>query len=133
MAKQTEEKAVVHTINVLRPFVFTWPQGPTEREPREKLFTVGEHEIDEVMAAHPWIVKHFAEGRIERPEQRAERLKAKAAKIAAVAEQDAREREASEAALRRAIGGIVATSKASKEEIERELNTPISQLRRAMA
>lgn len=54
-------------ITVLRPFTFT--SRAVGRMPIERHFPRGEHEIDEEMAAHPFISKYFADGCIETPAQ----------------------------------------------------------------
>jgi hypothetical protein len=61
-------------INVLRPFTFT--MRAVGRMPVESHFPKGEHEIDEEMAAHPFISKYFADGCIETPAQTQARVTA---------------------------------------------------------
>jgi len=114
-------------IRVLRPFVFTYPLTAGERLNRERVFGVGEHEVDDAVASHPWI-KAYADGRIESPQQEAARLKAaadNAAELARIAEQS---RVASEAAFARLVGNAPA-AKMTAEEMEAALNTPVDQLR----
>ena len=61
-------------INVLKAFRFTTPADRKAGVPLpvEKVFAVGEHEIDEAMLAHPWMAAG-ADGCIESPAQAKER------------------------------------------------------------
>ncbi len=115
-------------INVLKPFVFSAPLEKDQRLPTERLFTVGEHEITEEMANHPWIKNTHAEGKIESPEQRVKRVKEQKVKADADAAQAAIATAEAEAAVRRATTAQPVLT-ASAEELEEELNTPVHVLR----
>jgi len=111
------------TIHVLKSFRFT-EKTPTAH--KEHLFTVGDHEISDEFAAHPFFARDFADGHIERPEQTAERLKAeedKAAVEALIAEQSKARAEASLARLQNN-----ATVQAQRKELETPLGAPADKL-----
>jgi hypothetical protein len=105
------------TIHVLKSFRFT-EKTPTAY--KEHLFTVGDHEISDEMAAHPFIARDFADGHIERPEATLERLKAaeeKAAREALIAKQAKDRADASMARLQ---------NNATVQAQSKELSTPLS-------
>jgi hypothetical protein len=115
------------TIRVLKPFMFSHPATKGQKLTTETRFSVGEHEIEDEIANHPWI-RSGADGRIESPAQAAARAaeeeqKAKEAK----AEADNANAQALAAAerLKRAEPRTAGTA----EELEAELNTPVSVLR----
>jgi hypothetical protein len=117
-------------INVLKQFTFSVrPPSGRNGAAVEKVFHKGEHEIPEEMAAHPFISEHFADGCIERPEQAKARAEAAAVKAQQTAEEAARVNRLAEAAVARLTAQAATTTKASKEEIERELNTPVNLLK----
>ncbi len=118
-------------INVLKPFTFTPPV--LEREgmvglPQEIKFNIGEHEVDDVIADHPWIAKHFADGHIESPAQARLRLEA----VAKKAREDAVNAELAiamaEQATTRVTGAAQAAATDSKISAE-DLHRPVSELR----
>lgn len=115
------------TIRVIRPFTFSYPLGEGQKVHTEKFFPVGDHDVDDVIANHPWIVKHFADGCIETPEQARKRA-AEASAIASRAEEDARYWTAhAEAAVKRAEA-MAPQNAGDAKALEAELNTPINQL-----
>lgn len=114
-------------INVLKRFTFSYPPHPDHKLHREKQIEVGEQEIDEVMANHPWIREHYADGCIERPEAavaRADAAKATADKTAAEAKAAIEE---AERAYNRTVA-MAASVAVSPEQLEKDLNTPINRL-----
>lgn len=118
------------TIKVLKSFVFSTPVAEGVNGPAvEKRFTPGVHEINDEMWNHPWVSKSLADGCIESPAQTLER--AKKERIDAVQAQENAERAtaAANAAFAR-LQASVPGNTASKEEIEKELNTPVNQLRK---
>lgn len=63
-------------INVIRPFVYTRKPPKGLKVPVERWFKVGTgQEIDDEMAADPFISKYFADGCIETPAQAQERAR----------------------------------------------------------
>jgi hypothetical protein len=118
------------TIRVLKPFVFSTPVPQGVNGPAiEKVYLKGDHEISEEMWNHPWIKGTLAEGRIESPKQtlaRAQKELESAKESKKVADEATAQANAAFARLQAAVPGNLA----SKEEIEKELNTPVSQLRR---
>lgn len=118
-------------INVLKPFRFCYLKNPDDKLTSERLFGVGFHEIaeDDPMLQHQWITRDCADGCIESTEQREVRLKE--------AQRLQREREAIEAQAQAAAQA--AYERATKKEgakkavdaaaLEKELNTPVSELR----
>lgn len=115
------------TINVLKPFMFSHPPAYGERLTTETRFSVGEHEVDESVANHPWI-RAGADGKVETAAQ----AKVRADKAAKKAEQDRIDADIALAAADAAVNRLRAgepTRTASREEIDAELNTPIDQLR----
>lgn len=116
-------------IRVLKPFIFSAQPPPGEKIPVERYFAPGEHEVDDVIASHPWIKDHFADGRIETPEQAKERTAKAAAEAKRIAADAKQANELAEAAAQRLSRAAATTTKASAEEIERELNTPVNELK----
>lgn len=118
-------------IRVLKPFMFTFPAKATEKLTTERLFTIGDHEIDDEIANHPWI-KAGADGKIESVAQaRARHAKALAAVLSA--EEEARVAADSANAAMARIQSSQPENKASAEEIERELNTPVHEIKKRQA
>lgn len=116
------------SIRVTRPFTFSYPLGRGEKVAREKLFPIGDHEVDDEIAKHPWIARDFADGCIETPAQAQERAQA-AAIVASKAQDDADYWKAhAEAAMRRAESLSLVQTHGDAAALERELNTPINQL-----
>lgn len=126
---------------VLRPFVFTFPPKSkaqklvTEypvtprQDPTTKVWIPTTIELPDEIAAHPWIAEQFADGRIERPEHTAARLKAANDIKAKEAEEHKRILAQAEAALAR-TAAVTARVAASDEEVNKELDTPLDQLQR---
>lgn len=118
------------TIRVLKPFVFSTPVPKGVNGPAvEKVFVKGDHEISDEMWEHPWIKDTLAEGKIESPKQtlaRAQKELDSAKESKRVADEATAQANAAFARLQAAAPGAVA----SKEEIEKELNTPVNQLRK---
>jgi hypothetical protein len=141
-------------IRVLKPFVFsTRPVGGTDRAPPvERKFTVGDHEIDDGTAAHPWIAAG-ADGKIESAEAALARITAEKVKADELTAANETARIAAERALEQlekrartadkiasAIADIeanpeapVAASAAAKDELQKNLDTPVSELRAKQA
>jgi hypothetical protein len=116
------------TIRVKKTFVYSRPPKEGEKLAVERTFLPGEHEIDDEMAAHPWIAEHFADGHIESPaEAKARAEAAEAAATVAAAEAAQVQALADAAVARMAVGR---GEEASKDDIEKELNTPVSKLRK---
>jgi hypothetical protein len=117
-------------IRVLKPFVFSTPVPQGVNGPAvEKVYLKGDHEISDEMWEHPWIKGTLAEGKIESPKQTLARAKKElesAEESKKVADQATAQANAAFARLQSNAPGVVA----SKEEIEKELNTPVNQLRR---
>jgi hypothetical protein len=114
-------------IRVLKPFVFSrLPAG--DKLATEKHYPVGEHDIDEEMADHPWIRDHHADGRIESPAQTALRLEHHAVNLQQAAESAALASAEAQAAFAR-LTAAQPGAKASAEEIQKQLNTPVNILR----
>lgn len=118
------------TIRVLKPFVFSTPVPNGVNGPAvEKVFVKGDHEISNEMWEHPWIRDTLAEGKIESPKQ----TLARAAKELETAQESKKVADTATAQANAAFARLQAAipeNRASKEEIERELNTPVSQLRK---
>jgi len=118
-------------INVLKPFRFT---TPADREqgvplPVERVFTVGEHEIDAKIAKHPWMAApNLADGAIESAQACGARLAAaeKRAKAAQVEADNARAQ--ADFAMQRQVRAQPRKKEAIDLTAE-ELNTPIGVLR----
>jgi hypothetical protein len=127
-------------IMVVKPFVYTLPPRhkreklatevkftPT-RDPVTKDWAPTEIEIDDEMANHDWIKRDFADGCIERPEV----TKARIAALEEKHKKDVEEAQVvikqAEAALARA-GSRTKTDAEHKSDLERDLNTPINQLK----
>jgi hypothetical protein len=118
------------TIRVLKPFVFSTPVPDGTNGPAvEKFFGVGEHDVPDSMWKHPWISKTLAEGRIESPQQALARAK-KDIEIAEKAKETADAATAQANAAFARLQSNSPTATASAEEIEKELNTPVNQLRK---
>lgn len=117
-------------IRVLKPFVFSTPVPQGVNGPAvEKVFTKGDHEISDEMWEHPWIKDTLAEGKIESPKQ----TLARAQKELETAQQSKKFADDATAQANAAFARLQANQPgavASKEEIEKELNTPVAQLRR---
>lgn len=117
-------------IRVKKQFIYSRPKLQDEKLAVEQVFKPGEHEISEAMADHPWIRDHFADGCIESPAEAAAR--AEAAKVAAEkAEEEAKQVQALADASFARLQVNAENNAGTPEEIERELNTPVSKLRRA--
>ena len=114
---------------VLRPFTFTHPADEHTRISVETRFFPGVHEVAESVIDHPWI-KAGADGRIETAAQskaRSEReIETKRIQDEANAEATAN----AEAAVGRMAAADSTARGVSKEAIEKELNTPVSELRK---
>jgi hypothetical protein len=118
------------TIRVLKPFVFSTPVPDGINGPAvEQVFSKGDHEISDEMWNHPWIRKTLAEGRIESPKQTLARA-AKELEAATESKKVADEATAQANAAFARLQAAIPANNASKEEIEKELNTPVSQLRK---
>lgn len=115
-------------INVLKPFRFTHNVAGG-RLPVEKVFSVGQHEVSDEIADHPWMgAPSYADGHIETPEaavKRTQAAKAKAEKAAAEAAQATALAEAAMDRLERSQPETAQKQKLSEEA----LNTPVGQLR----
>lgn len=114
-------------ITVLKPFTFSRPPGKAQKLPTEQKFEPGEREIDNEMAAHPWIEKDFADGAIESPAQARARLEA----AKAGAEQAARDAEVAKAQAEATFARVSAAASqtaSQNKETEKELNTPVNEV-----
>jgi hypothetical protein len=128
------------TVIVLRPFVFTFApihghqklatelKITPERDPLTKEWKPTERELSDDILAHPWISEHFADGCIERPEKTKERMEAAQAKKDAEIKASAKIVADAEAALARASRGTQ-IKQGREADVQRDLNTPINQLR----
>jgi hypothetical protein len=125
----TEEAVMLTELRVLKPFVFTHPADEHTRITAETRFTPGIHRVVPEIANHPWI-KAGADGRIESAAKRTERERQEAERKAAVDADNAIETAKAEAAVGRIAAAEATSRSASKEEIEKELNTPVSELRK---
>lgn len=116
------------TIRVVKPFVFSYPLESDKKIHREKHLAAGEQEIDDEMAAHPWIEKHFADGCIETPA--AALARTQAAKVAAdkATEDNQRILAEAQAAFDRAVTQSRAVMTPSDVALHKALNTPINEL-----
>lgn len=118
-------------INVLKPFRFSYFADPSDRIATEQAFSIGEHEIPDghPMLNHPWIREHYADGRIETPAQagarqkEAERLKREREAL------EAQQMAAAQAAFDKRVKAHEKGAAVNQEALERELNTPVGELR----
>jgi hypothetical protein len=118
------------TIRVLKPFVFSTPVKEGTNGPAvEKVFNKGDHDISDEMWEHPWIRDTLAEGRIESPKQTLARAQ-KELELAQQTKKTADEATNQANAAFARLQASVPTNNATKEEIEKELNTPVNQLRK---
>jgi hypothetical protein len=127
-------------IMVVKPFVYTLPPKhkreklATEvkivpnKDPVTKEWAPTELEIDDEMASHPWIKDDFADGCIERPEVTKARIDALDEKHKKEVQEAQVVIKQAEAALARA-GSRTKTDAEHKSDLERDLNTPVNQLR----
>jgi hypothetical protein len=115
-------------VNITKPFVFSRPAKAGEKLPQEVRFRPGEQDIPDDIAAHPWIAKHFADGCIERPEQAKQRAADARAKAKKQREDADRALAQAEQAFARSQGNA-AVVQAGAKATDKELNTPVNQLR----
>lgn len=127
---ETEVKK--YELRVLAPFVFTHPAEEHVRVTSETRFLPGIYQVTAEVAEHPWI-KAGADGKIESAAQAKVRRAEETARQAAQAEENSKATAEAEAAVRRLAKADATTGKASAEEIEKELNTPINKLRKTGA
>jgi hypothetical protein len=121
-------------INVLKPFRFTVPADRDKGRPMpvEKIFTVGEHQIDKEMAAHPWMAApNYADGHIESPQQAAARIAEQRAKAAQAKAVEVHAREQADAAVAR-VKRTQPERKIASEYRAEDLDTPVGVLRARM-
>jgi len=116
-------------LRVLKPFVFTHPADEHTRVASESRFVPGIHEVPESVANHPWI-QAGADGKIESAAQAAAREANEAARQKIADEDRARETAAAEAAVGRLARAEATTGTASAAEIEKQLNTPVNELKK---
>jgi len=125
-------------VTLLRPFVFSTPAIGDQRVPREQKFApqknvhTGEWiptevELPDEVAKHDFIKVHYADGCIERPEVTAARVKKEQETRKQKDEDDARELQKAQDALRRASGSH-AVHQANEDDVARQLNTPVNKL-----
>lgn len=114
-------------ITVLKPFGFSRKPKDGQGLPLEQTFRPGDHEIDDEMAAHPWIANHFADGCIETPEATAARTKLAADKAAQAATDAEQARIVAEAAFAR-LNVVHARGTLDSEEAAKDLETPVGTL-----
>lgn len=112
-------------IRVLKPFTFSHPPHGRQRVTDEVKFLPGDHEVSDDIANHPWI-KSGADGRIESAQQAAVRTEREAV-VAAQNKLDADTANAHALAAVARLNAAQPGAKATAEEIETELNTPIHQ------
>jgi len=121
-------------ITVKKAFTFNYPHPGNDPEkgrvPRVRVFTPGVYEIDDEMAEHPWIAKHYADGHIETPQEEEARVAAVKAASEKAAADNAVILAAANAAVARATNLSTDEILGNAEEIEAELNTPVSKLNR---
>jgi hypothetical protein len=115
-------------INVLKPFVFTH-QPNNRRMPTEQRFEIGMHDVSEEFMNHEWIRDTLAEGRIESPAGLRLRLEAEAKSKAQTAKDAQAATDAANAAFAR-LKAAEPGAKGTAEEITKELDTPIPELKR---
>jgi hypothetical protein len=126
------------TVTLLRPFVFSSPPIGNQRMPGEHKFTpqknvhTGEWtpteiELPDEVAKHDFIKVHYADGCIERPEVTAARVKKEQEVRKQKDEDDARELQKAQDALRRASGAHE-VHQVNENDVARQLNTPVNQL-----
>lgn len=115
------------TINVLSAFVFSHLK-PGSLRATEIRFTPGLHEVDDVVANHPYIAVQFADGHVESPAQTRERLR-KAVEIKDASDASAKVQSERAATAYARILAADPAAKESAEQIERALHTPVGQLR----
>jgi hypothetical protein len=127
-------------IMVVKPFVYTLPARhkreklatsvpfTPNRDPVTKEWAPTEIEIDDEMASHEWIKRDFADGCIERPEVTQARIDALEEKRKKELDEAQVVIKQAEAALARA-GSRTKTDGEHKADLDRDLNTPINQLR----
>lgn len=117
-------------IRVLKPFVFSLPAPPGTNGPAvEQVFKAGDHDISDEMWDHPWIKGTLAEGRIESPKQTLARAK-KELDIALESKRVADEATVQANAAFARLQASRPQATASAAEIQKELNTPVTQLRK---
>lgn len=116
-------------LRVLKPFMFTHPPDEHTRVTAESRFLPGIHDVPESVANHPWI-KAGADGKIESEAQAKAREAAEAVRAEEAAVDDAVVTAKAQAAIGRVAAAEAVNSKATREEIERELNTPVSELKK---
>lgn len=125
-------------VTLLRPFVFSTPAVGEQRVPREQKFTPHkdphsgawiptEIELPDEVAKHDFIKVHFADGCIERPDVTAARVEAEQKARKKRDEDDARELQKAQDALRRASGAHE-VHQVNEKDVERQLNTPVNKL-----
>lgn len=128
------------TVILLRPFTFSYPSagGEHHRLPRDEKFTPlrdketggwlpTEQELPDDVANHSFITEHFADGCIERPEATKARMEAAQAKVDKAKQDNARELQKAEDALKRATGSH-AVHKVTESKVTSELNTPVNEI-----
>jgi hypothetical protein len=118
-------------INVLKAFRFTLPADRAKGQalPVEKVFAVGEQEIDKDIAAHPWMAAPgYADGCIESEEQ-AQARKTIADKKAKEAAQVIERANASAQAAQTRMERVQPQREAASIETHDDLNTPVGVLR----
>jgi hypothetical protein len=116
-------------LRVLKPFVFTHPAEEHTRITSETRFFPGVHEVPDEVANHPWI-RAGADGKIESAKQREAREAEEQTRREAAMVDDAEVTARAQAAVGRIAAAEATTGKASKEEIEKELNTPVADLKK---
>ena len=125
-------------VTLLRPFVFSTPAVGGQRIPGEQKFIphrniqTGEWiptevELPDEVAKHDFIKVHFADGCIERPEVTAARVEAEQKARKKKDEDDARELQKAQDALRRASGAHE-VHQVNEDDVARQLNTPVNKL-----
>jgi len=116
-------------IKVIKPFVFSsLPNGDEGKLAVQVPFAVGEYEISDDMANHPWIRVHLADGCIEDPKVTLRNAEESAKQAEAALAQARKITEQAAAAFARATAGSKGAA-TSAADIQKELNTPASQLK----
>ena len=116
-------------INVLKPFRLSRKPTRDGQLPTEQEFGVGEHEIDEETAAHPWMAApNFADGHIESPQAMHARLKAQAERNAFVRDNADKANRDAQAAMDRLVRSHNMNQE-DKDKTYEDLNTPLNVLK----
>lgn len=126
---------------LLKPFTFSRPPFEGAKLPTETKFTPDrdgqgrfiptEIELPDDVANHPWIQKSNADGCLESEEQTEARIKAEQTAQAKLSAENALALANANAAMARARGAQEKVVEVNEAALQKELNTPVSQLQSA--